>query len=81
MGDAIRLLVNFPSTEAFNLSDFLIFGEADCRLFSIPGLQRSPEISRDLHRYPAGWGSTGAANSNDNPGASTITGIWGGIFC
>ena len=34
---------------------------------------RAPEIS-------CGWGSTGAANSNGNPGSAISTGIWGGSF-
>ena len=41
MGGATEILVNFPSMEASNLSDFLIFGEADFRLLPIPGLLKS----------------------------------------
>ena len=34
---------------------------------------RAPDIS-------SGWGSTGDANSNGNPGFTIVTGIWGGSF-
>ena len=41
-GGAIGLLENFPSAEAFISSDFLIFGEVDCRILTILGLHRPP---------------------------------------
>ena len=41
-GGTIRLLENFLSTSAFNSSNSLIFGEVDCHIFPIPGLQMPP---------------------------------------
>ena len=70
MGGASRLLVNFPSMAASNLSDLLRFGGSELSFIINP---RAPDIYNS-------WGITGATCSNGNPGSVIVTGSWGGSF-
>ena len=38
MRGATKLLVNFPSMQVSNVSEFMRFGIADCHVFPIPGI-------------------------------------------